>query len=127
IKDITFKDVTFTAELWNPQVIEYSAGVLAGRVTERTVIENVTVTGTFQYAITTKGWREGDNHFEATQVDWAIGYRFHDAAGNETVDMSKYQANIDGAQVQKYEFESIEKDKFGNAVFPEMLPPKDEE
>ncbi|MDE7159088.1 MAG: hypothetical protein K2N74_05880, partial [Clostridiales bacterium] len=29
IKDITFKDVTFTAELWNPQVIEYSAGVLA--------------------------------------------------------------------------------------------------
>lgn len=112
IKDITFADVHFTAVLSNPIVKEYNAGIFAGKVTENTVIKNVTVTGFFQFAITTKGREEGSNLYEETQVDVAIGYREH-------IDPSKYEVNMDGVQAVKKEYEKIEKDRKGDCVFNE--------
>lgn len=102
IQNVSFENVVFTAELDNPMVNEYNAGIFAGRVTEETVIKNVTVTGTFDFAVTTRGNVHTENHYDVTDVTNAIGYQFLDAEGNPTVDMSKYQVNIDGVTVNKY-------------------------
>ena len=103
IKNITFANVTYTAVLDNPVIREYSAGVFAGRVNEDTVIENVTVTGKFDFAITNKGNTYTENHFEGTVVSNAIGYQFLNEDGEP--DMSKYHVNIDGVEVNKHENE----------------------
>lgn len=87
----------------NPVIREYSAGVFAGRVNEDTVIENVTVTGKFDFAITNKGNTYTENHFEGTVVSNAIGYQFLNEDGEP--DMSKYHVNIDGVEVNKHENE----------------------
>lgn len=114
VRNIKFENVTFTAQLTNPTVNEYSAGVFAGRIDEETVIENVTVTGTFDFAVTTRGGAHIENHYEATDVTQAIGYRFLGADGQPTVDMSKYDVNIEGAIVTKHKDALPETPEEGN-------------
>ena len=52
IHNVTFKNVTYVAELDNPIVTEYRAGVLAGNAAKGAKVENVTISGgTFTFAV----------------------------------------------------------------------------
>ena len=52
IRNVTFKNVTYVAELENPIVTEYRAGVLAGNAAKGAKVENVTISGgTFTFAV----------------------------------------------------------------------------
>ena len=55
ISDITFADVTFTADLSNPIVTEYRAGILAGTAEEGATVQNVTISGDFTFTIVEQG------------------------------------------------------------------------
>ncbi len=50
IRNITFADIAYSATLDNP-LCSYQAGILAGSVQSGATVENVTITGTFNFAI----------------------------------------------------------------------------
>ena len=55
IRDITFKDVTYSAMLTNPIAMSYRAGVLAGYAASGAKVENVTIDGgTFTFVMVEK-------------------------------------------------------------------------
>lgn len=55
ISDITFENVTFTADLSNPVATEYRAGILAGTAEEGATVQNVTISGDFTFTIVEQG------------------------------------------------------------------------
>ena len=67
IRNVTFRNVTYVAELENPIVTEYRTGVLAGNAAQGAKIENVTISGgTFTFAV-------ADAFYEDLEVNVLVG------------------------------------------------------
>lgn len=65
VRNVTFKDVTFTAMLTNPTAIEYRMGLIAGSAASGARVENVTLEGgTYTFVVT----KDSDN-FDFDDLD----------------------------------------------------------
>jgi hypothetical protein len=74
VKDVTFKNVTYTAQLSNRLASEYCAGIFAGIIRDNATVQNVSVEGgTFTYTIVS-GYDE-----DKVTINDGIGSQLSDA------------------------------------------------
>ena len=106
IRDVTFADVTFTADLTNPRPTEYRAGILAGYAQAGAVLSNVTVTGTFTFTIVEEG-RNGTMYYDTLFPDGEKTI----VGGNSDVDAST--CSVEGVTLIKQTPEQAEANENG--------------
>lgn len=106
IRDVTFADVTFTADLSSPRPTEYRAGILAGYAQAGAVLSNVTVTGTFTFTIVEEG-RNGTMYYDTLFPDGEKTI----VGGNSEVDAST--CSVEGVTLIKQTPEQAEANENG--------------
>lgn len=96
IRNVTFENVTFTANLTNPRVVEYRAGILAGNAASGAQVQNVTISGTFTYVIVTENRGQELPFFDDLFPD-----NEKTIIGGTPTDVTVENCNVDGVELVK--------------------------
>lgn len=96
IRNVTFENVTFTANLTNPRVVEYRAGILAGNAASGAQVQNVTISGTFTYVIVTDNRGQELPFFDDLFPD-----NEKTIIGGTPTDVTVENCNVDGVELVK--------------------------
>ena len=103
IRNVTFENVTFTANLTNPKVVEYRAGILAGNAAGGVQVRNVAISGTFTYVIVTENRGQELPFFEDLFPD-----NEKTLIGGTPTDVTVENCNVDGVELRKLTPEQAE-------------------
>lgn len=103
IRNVTFENVTFTANLTNPKVVEYRAGILAGYAAGDVQVQNVTIGGTFTFVIVAEDRGETLPFFEELFPD-----NEKTLIGGTPAGVTVENCSVDGVELRKLTPEQAE-------------------